>query len=238
MNPDKTYFTILGTKSSIQKTSSFRITLSDSGHISPCPTVKVLGIVLDQGLTWEPQISAVIRKCNAIILSLFKIRHFFTQKALELLVQVHVFPHLLYCLPVWGGAAQCHMSRIQKTINFAARLVTGVRRFEHISPVLQSLGWPNVSEMVRERDCVKVFGALHNSDGPPALRALFVRRSEVSERETRAVAAGELQLERCRLAATQRSFSYRAAREWNSLPVAFTETRSRGAFLSAVRRSR
>ena len=190
--------------------------------MSPCPTVKILGIVLDQGLTWESHISAIIRKCHAIIISLYKIRHFFTQEALELLVQVHVFPHLLYCLSVWGGAAQCHLSRVQKTVNFAARLVTGVRRSQHVSPVLKYLGWPSVSEMVRQRDCLKVFSALNDHGSPPALRALFVRRSQVSQRETRASAAGELQLERCRLSATQSTFFYRAARTWNSLPSAIT----------------
>ena len=233
MNPDKTNFILFGTKSSIGKVSDFHITLPGS-LITPCPTVMVLGIILDQCMTWEHHISALVRKCNTILLSLYKIRHYFTPHALELLVQVHVFPHIIYCVSVWGGAAQCHLSRVQKVINFAARLVTGVRRSEHISPALKSLGWPDIGELVRRRDCLKVFGALADCDSPQALKSLFVRRSNVSGRETRATAAGDLHLKKCRLSITQRTFAYRAARTWNDLPAHVTALRSRKAFMSAT----
>ena len=71
-------------------------------------------------------------------------------------------------------------------------------------------------------------------DRPPALRALFVRRSQVSARETRSTAAGELQLAKCRLSATQRTFSYRAARAWNALPPAVTAAQIRRELMRAV----
>ena len=31
--------------------------------IEPSPSVKVLGIIVDSGLTWEPQISFIVRRC-------------------------------------------------------------------------------------------------------------------------------------------------------------------------------
>ena len=88
---------------------------------------------------------------------------------------------------------------------------------------------------MRQRDCLRVFSALKEPDRPPALNALFVKRSQVSQRETRAASAGELHLAKCQLSATQRTFSYRAARAWNSLPAAVTESQSRGAFVRAMR---
>ena len=49
----------------------------------------------------------------------------------------------------WGGAAACHVHRIQKLIYFAARIVTGARKFDHISPILDNLGWLNIEEIVK-----------------------------------------------------------------------------------------
>ena len=123
-----------------------------------------------------------VRRCNSILASLYKTRHHFTPDVLKLLVQAHVFPHIHYCLSVWGGAAKCQLQRVQKTLNFAARLVTGVRRTEHISPALQALGWERVEEMLRRHDHVLVQRALYHSLCPPALSDMFVRRAAVSSR--------------------------------------------------------
>jgi len=112
MNTDKTHFTLLGTNNSLKKSAGFHITISDS-KIEPRPTVKVLGVLLDQQLSWEHHVSMVVRRCNAIIASLYKVRHHFTMEVLKLLIQLHVFPHILYCLSVWGElpSAVCTASK-------------------------------------------------------------------------------------------------------------------------------
>ena len=191
MNPKKTFITLIGTKQSLKKADSFHVTLAGQ-NISPCKTVKILGVQLDRHLTWDTHISTVVSRCNSILASLYKTRHHFTSDVLKLLVQAHVFPHIHYCLSVWGGAAKCHLQRVQKTINFAARLVTGVRRTEHISPALQALGWERVEKMVRRHDHAHVQRALNHDQCPPAISDMFVRRASVSSRDTRAVSAGML----------------------------------------------
>ena len=110
----------------------------------------------------------VVQRCNHITASLHKIRHFLSRDILKLLVQHHIFPHIQYCLSVWGGAVKVHMHRIQKCINFAARLVTGVRRHEHIAPALESLGWGRVHDWVRDHDCMHVYRALNSTVCPAA----------------------------------------------------------------------
>ena len=51
MNPGKTDFTLIGTKSALQKTANFQIETQGS-IIQPSTTMKVLGVILDQHLTW------------------------------------------------------------------------------------------------------------------------------------------------------------------------------------------
>ena len=215
MNPNKTFFTILGTNPSVKKTEGFQITLSGTS-IYPSVTVKILGVLLDQHLTWEPHISMIVRRCNAILASLYKFRYHFTSDILKLLVKTHVYPHFLYCLSVWGGAAKCHLLRIQRSINFAVRLVTGLRRNDHTSPALESLGWSTIEQMVEKHDYSLVSRAFSNDQCPLALKSMFVERREVSQRLTRSVANGKLELARCRLSVTQTNFSYRAALQWNA----------------------
>ena len=198
------------------------------------PSIKILGVLLDQHLSYDQHIATVTRKCNAIIASLFKIRQHLTPEVLHLLVNLHVLPHVYYCLSVWGGAAKCHLHRIQKSINFAARLVTGLKRSDHISSALHSLGWPQISDMVQQHDCQFVFKAVGDGVCPDSIRGLFVARSDVTERMTRAAAAGDLHLPRCRLTQTQRGFVYRATCAWNQLAPDIRHASSRRAFIRAL----
>ena len=220
MNADKTNFTLIGSKASIQKADGFHINVSGTA-IHASKSVKVLGVFIDQNLSWDIHISSIVRRCNSILISLYKIRHHFNSAALKLLVEAHVFPHITYCLSVWGGASQGQIGRVQKVLNFAARLVSGTRRREHISPVLAELEWTSVNDMTLQRDCRNVDRALHINDAPHALRDMFVTRAEVSDRQTRAVTSGTaaLHLPLVNLTSTQMHFPYRAAAAWNRLSL-------------------
>ena len=105
------------------------------GSLPPCPPppggAAPVGVTLDQSLTWDRHISSVVRRCNGILVSLNRFRRHFTTEALITIIQAHVFSQIIYCLPVWGGAAEKELQRIQKVINFAARVVTGARRRDH-----------------------------------------------------------------------------------------------------------
>ena len=201
--------------------------------IRPAKNIKVLGVLLDQTLSWEPHISSIVRRTSAILTSLFKIRHHLSPEILTTLVQAHVFPHLQYCSSVWGGATNSRLDRLQRIIHLAVRLVSGLRKYDHISPALTALGWPGVREMIARRDAANVYRALRVTAAPSALQAMFRPRSAVSERLTRATAAGAavLELPRVRLAAARRLFPYRAAAAWNRLPRHVLESASQRQLL-------
>ena len=114
-----------------------------------------------------------------------------------------------------GCGVGCHLKRVQKVINFAARIVSGAK---HISPVLSALGWPKITDLVPYRDNIRVFRAMKDPLAPAALRTLFTTRAAVSARATRSTLSGALELPNYRLAMSRRAFSYRAAASWNHLP--------------------
>ena len=147
-----------------------------------------------------------------------------------------MFSHILYCLPVWASASGTQLKRIQKLLHFAARVVTGARRADRMSPVLRTLGWLNIEDVISERDCVRVFRALRDPDAPSAMRRLFSRRRDTASRDTRLARSEQLDLPRVELTATQHTFSYRAATSWNSLPVDVLQSTSIGQFKSKLRK--
>ena len=226
MNPTKTTLLLIGTPQSLKKSHHFQLNIS--GHtLTPSQSVKMLGVTIDSNLSWENHIANVTKKCNSILFCLYKIRHHLTPEARKLLIEAHVFPHILYCLSVWGGAAACHLNRLQRVVNFAARVVSGARKRDHISPTVRALGWHTITELIVYRDRLAVFRALNDSRAPAATRCLFTPRSAISQRVTRATSAGVLELPPFRLSFARRTFSYRAAESWNCLSPAITSSRTR-----------
>ena len=59
------------------------------------------------------------------------------------------------------GIADGLMQRLQAVQNAAARLITGARQCDHISPVLRQLHWLPVRQRVQFKLAVLVFKALH-----------------------------------------------------------------------------
>jgi len=56
-------------------------------------------------------------------------------EAVKMLVQAFIPCRLDYCNSLFYGIAENLMSRLQSVQNAAARLVTGARRYDHITPV-------------------------------------------------------------------------------------------------------
>jgi len=57
-------------------------------------------------------------------------------EAVKTLVQEFISCRLDYCNSLFYGITECLMDRLQSVQNAAARLVSGARRYDHITPVL------------------------------------------------------------------------------------------------------
>ena len=82
--------------------------------IKPSPHAKILGVYVDSALSWEKQVSQACHRCYSVLFGLSKLRNKIPIETKKLLVQALVFPHIYYCLPVWGGCVKTQSERIQK----------------------------------------------------------------------------------------------------------------------------
>ena len=79
--------------------------------------------------------------------------------ATKTLVHAFISCHLDYCNSLLFGISDRLHRRLQSVQNAAARLVTGARRCDHITPVLRQLHWLPV----RQRVVFKIAGLVHQS---------------------------------------------------------------------------
>ena len=217
INPQKSDI-LLVASARRQLRGSFAVNF-DGSVLHPAHKVKTLGVMLDKNLTFEDHISTVVRCCYATLSGLSKMSRRLPAEVKKLLVESLVFPHILYCATVWAGCNITQRKRLQKVINHGARIVKNLRRSEHITPHLKDLKWPTLDQLVVDRDVAMLSRVLYCPHAPVSLRDQIAYRAEVSERETRATAAGSLQLPRVRTEHGRRSFPYRAVATWNGAGV-------------------
>ena len=216
INPAKTDLLVL--KSS-RKNVNFNFTVQfGNTEVLPVQSAKILGVYLDPNLTWEHHVAMITRRCYGILIGLARMQRRIPRETKRLLVEALVFPHLQYCMCVWGSCTITQKRRLQKCLNFGARIVAGLRYRDHVSGTLSDLGWRGIGEMVSERDLCTMYKLVHDENAPELLRSRINRRSDVSSRATRAASAGHLELPRARTEFARRSFFVRAVKSWNELP--------------------
>jgi len=112
--------------------TSARITVSD--------TARDLGIIIDSRLTTADHVAAVCRSCYYQLRQLRSVVRSLSAEAVKAVVHACISSRLDYCNFLLTGVNDGLIRRLQSVQNAAARLVTGTRRCEHITPALQHCG--------------------------------------------------------------------------------------------------
>ena len=96
-----TYLVITNQKNPVQleiKVKSIAINRSTSA--------KLLGVIFDEKLSFKEHINYLVKKLSYANYAFLKIRNFFPKYILQNLYYSLVYPHLIYCLPVWGCTSE------------------------------------------------------------------------------------------------------------------------------------
>ena len=158
--------------------------------------VKSLGITLDRHLNFEQHINSVQQKCTGLLMALTHVRHVVPAHLMPKLVQSLVLSVVRYCLCIYGSCNVTQSRKIQKIINFCARVVSGRRKFDHISDTIDRLGWLNANHLIQYHTACSLHKTLRT--GTPAYIAVTIGppRGAVHSHATRRSA--ELSLPRIR----------------------------------------
>lgn len=190
--------------------------------------VKNLGVLSDNVFKFDKQINAVVKSCFFHLRLLAKAKSFLSFRDLEKSIHAFVFSHLEYCNSLYTGISQSALSRLQAVQNAAARMLTGTRKREHITPILFSLSWLPVHFQIEYKILVMVFKSL-NGLAPIYLRDLL--KFHTSTRSLRSSNQLLLLVPRSRLKLRgDRAFSVIGPKLWNALPQKIRAVNSLSVF--------
>ena len=220
VNASKTQLIVLGTRQMLKDIPKISINVNGV-KVDEIPRVKNLGVVLDRNLTYEPHVNQLVGRCTGLLIGLSHARHCLPRDVLPTLVNGLVISLVRYCITVYGNSTVHSITRIQRLLNFCARVVSGRRRREHVRDVINELNWLSAQDLAMYRAlCLLKSTIAHGQPYDLSRNIAYVQ--SVRQRSTRQ--DGQLALPRISTESGRRQFAFRAARAFNDLPPATRES--------------
>ena len=205
----------------------------DGTLVIPVNSARSLVVVLDGHLSLSSHVNNVCKSASLAIRNIGRIRRYLSQNDTERLVHAFVTSQLDSCNSLIYGLPVCQQAKLQRIQNSAARLVARVKKFDHISPVLNNLHWLTVRKRITFKIFLITYKALHGL-APTYLSELLTvykpsrcLRSEISNL---------LVVPKCRTKLyEERAFAVATPTLWNKLPSEIKNSASVAAFKTSLK---
>ena len=217
LNDSKTEVIIVASKTNTSLSKDLKICIGQE-TIVPKPVVRNLGATIDSTLSMEHQVSKVTQSAYFHLRRIAKIKHHLTQEACAKAINATVTSRLDFHNGLLLGLPDKTLHKLQVVQNNAARLLTGTRRTEHITPVLIHLHWLPVRQRVTFKVMTIIHKALHSDIAPSYIKELCPR---YQPRRTLRSSSDpfQLQVPRATNKYGSRSLQVLGAKLWNELPA-------------------
>ena len=189
LNVVKTQSLIIGSGPNIRKIDrqsdaqpSFSI---GDQEIEMIANTKYLGVLqVDSQLNWDKHFDTIKTKANRALGLIKYSKNYLASDVLNKMYRGLVEPQLIYCCSVWGCCSESKINVLQNIQNRAAIIVTNSPYDAPAAPLIQNLGWPTISNLIRKETATLTYKSL-NSLAQAYMRKLFTEYSDDSERSLR-----------------------------------------------------
>ena len=186
-----------------------------------------LGVIFDKNFNFRSHISAICSSCIYHIRDLRRMHRHLDLQSAKLLANALVSSRLDYCNSVLSGIAETEITKLQRSLNRLARVVTKSPSFTRSVPLLRSLHCLPVKYRVHYKICLLTYKALHEEQ-PVYLHSLIV--TSPPSRSLRSNRGITLLVPRIKTNTGARAFSSCAPSLWNNLPLSVRSATSVATF--------
>jgi hypothetical protein len=213
MNKEKTEFLLITSKH--RKSDLCPILHIGDSEIAASETVKNIGVTMDSHASMAQHVNQICKTAHFHLYNIGRIRNYISQDAASLLVHAFITSRLDYGNALLAGLSASLISKLQRIMNIAARIVTRTKKFDHITPVLKHLHWLPVCKRIDFKIALLVFKCIHH------LAPFYLCNLISLHRPSRSLRSSNLNLlsvPRFNTNIHRRSFSVYGPILWNSLP--------------------
>ncbi len=140
----------------------------------------------------------------------------------------------MYAAPVWSSCTKAQSTKLEGLQNFAARIVLRRHGYASATSMRKELGWPALSSRRILGETLILHRCL-SGPAPDYLSSLLKPTSSVHSHTTRSTVTKGLQVPRVCTEFGRKTFAFRGAHRWNSLPSNLRNASHSSSFMSAAR---
>ncbi len=112
---------------------------------------RLLGVTVDNTLSWSAQISNTIKKCNSLLYLLGRVKLYLDISSRKLFFNAYILPHLDYCCTIWGNCNDELLNQVIKFQKRAARLILDSDIYTPSVSLFTELGWMRFDDRLEYR---------------------------------------------------------------------------------------
>ena len=179
-------------------------------------SIKFLGVILDQNLTWKDHIDTVASKISRTIGIISKSKYFISEISLFQLYYSLVYPYLYYGNIIWGSAYKSNLRRLKVLQKRVIRIISISSFDAHTAPLFHKYHLLTLDNIHLLQVALFMFSVHYNSI-PSTFQSMFNKNSAIHQYNTRQTNDYKVHYSRTNiLKTTIVSFGPRL---WNSLPT-------------------
>ena len=114
-------------------------------------------MLLDSRLSYDEQITNVVSTCIADLREINRVKHILDERTLIQIINALIFSRMYYFSSVWSNIPTKNINKLQSVQNFLARIVSGLRKYDHVTPILRPLECLPVEDRLNFRDAIMTF---------------------------------------------------------------------------------
>ena len=215
ISPAKTKCMLITTRQKHQnKPQSLQLTLG-SDSIEQISKHRILGVIVDEKLSWEPHIDKLCKTLSRNIFLLTKLKQLIKTEHCKLFFSAHIKSHFEYCSTIWDQCDAVHFNKVASLFSRAIKVLSPGPK--NLSDKLKELDMLPLRQHLNVNKCIFVHKIL-NSSAPSYLTSLFHPYIQKHTHNTRNSSA---RLPLPRLDLNKSSVIFSGLLLWNSLPSAF-----------------
>ena len=235
LSSEKTEVIWLSSRRNLKNIPSYSVRVLES-NMFPSKSVRNLGIAINRDLTMSTQISKTIQTCFTSLRQIKFIKGCLTMDSLKTLASALVLSHINYGNMALVSLPKVATQSIQSIINKTARLITVVRKYDHITPVLKELHWLKIDERIEYKISLQMYKCLSNEGLAYLTRDLVLVASQPEKQRLRSAKSKDVVPKKHKLKSLGlKRPSVSGPKLWNNLPNSLKSSNSKKSFCRSLK---